>query len=107
MAKKRGAGDFTDRIFGGMEESEEDAQPAEGQAAEGRGSKGWRDPRDWRKVAEKYGKPTTYRLPEELGDAVRARAEAEGLGISELVEVLLRHGLSDLEAGRLDLPEGD
>ncbi len=64
----------------------------------------YRGPRDWQAVAGEHGKPFTYRLPPELGQAVKNKAKAEGVKLSAFVAWALGHVLDELEAGRLELP---
>jgi predicted DNA-binding protein len=55
--------------------------------------------------AKKYGRPTSFRLPDELTERIRAMAEAEGVGISKLVEFILTRFVKDYDAERISLPK--
>lgn len=56
--------------------------------------------RDEEEAAQRWGRPTTYRLPDELRDAIRELAESEQVPQNHLVEVALRRFLADVEEGR-------
>ena len=59
--------------------------------------------RDEEEYAQRYGRPTTYRLPDDVREAMRDLADREQVPISELAEVALRRFLADVEAGRFVL----
>lgn len=61
--------------------------------------------RDEEEYSRRYGRPTTYRLPDELTDHIRAIAEAEGVGLSELAEYALTRFVKDYDAGKVTLPK--
>jgi len=61
--------------------------------------------RDEKEYSERYGKPTTYRLPTELVDKVRTIADQEGVGLSELAEYVLTRFVQDHAAGKVELPK--
>jgi hypothetical protein len=65
-------------------------------------SKTERDEEDYN---ERYGKPTTYRLPTETSKAVKRIAQKEHVGISELVKYILKRFVSRYEAGEIELPK--
>jgi hypothetical protein len=47
----------------------------------------------------------TWRVSEELASRVKAAARREGVWDSDLVEFLLRNGLTRLESGQLKIPK--
>ncbi len=63
--------------------------------------------RDEQDYNERYGYPTTYRLPWELAEAIRDIADQEGVGISELAEWVLARFVRRYEAGELELPKAE
>lgn len=60
---------------------------------------------DAEREARLYGKPFTYRLPEELGNAFRQIALDEGVGISELARYVLAQFVRRYHADRVNLPK--
>jgi len=56
--------------------------------------------RDEEEYARRYGRPTTYRLPDEVRDAVKKLAEKERVSVSVLVEEALIRFLEDVRTGR-------
>jgi predicted DNA-binding ribbon-helix-helix protein len=63
--------------------------------------------RDEKEYAERYGHPTTYRLPKDLSEDVKRIADREHVGISELVEFILSRFVRRYEAGEIDLPKAE
>jgi len=63
--------------------------------------------RDEREYSERYGYPTTYRLPKDLADAIRDIAEREHVGISELARYILGRFVARYEAGETELPKAE
>lgn len=61
--------------------------------------------RDEAEYNRRYGKPTTYRLPEELRDRIKAVAAAENVGLSELAEFILARFVADYDAGKVQIPK--
>ncbi len=61
--------------------------------------------RDEEEYAKRYGRPTTYRLADELRDRFKEIAEAEGVGVSELAEWVLTRFVRQYEAGEIQLPK--
>jgi predicted DNA-binding ribbon-helix-helix protein len=61
--------------------------------------------RDEREYNRRYGKPTTYRLPSELSEAIKRIAQQEHVGISELVEYILDQFVKRYEDGDTILPK--
>ena len=61
--------------------------------------------RDEAEYNRRYGKPTTYRLPEELRDRIKAVAAAEGVGLSELAAFILARFVADYDAGKVQIPK--
>lgn len=56
---------------------------------------------------QKYGKPATYRLPEELIKEVKTIAKTERVKISDLVTFVLQSFVRDYERGEVDLPKSE
>ncbi len=52
-----------------------------------------------KRMARLYGRPTTYRLPEELREELRALADREQVPVNALVAEALRRFLDDVAAG--------
>jgi len=61
--------------------------------------------RDEQEYNERYGYPTTYRLPKSVADAIRDIANQENVGISELAEWILARFVRRYEAGEIELPK--
>ncbi len=55
----------------------------------------------------RYGKPATYRLPEELIEKLKKIADRERVGISELATFVFQSFVRDYEAGELSLPKSE
>lgn len=63
--------------------------------------------RDEQEYNERYGYPTTYRLPKDLADAIRDIADQEHVGISELAQWILARFVRRYEAGEIELPKAE
>ena len=61
--------------------------------------------RDEEEYAKRYGRPTSYRLPDDLRDRFKAIAESEGVGMSELAEFVLSRFVADYDAGKIQIPK--
>lgn len=61
--------------------------------------------RDEEEYAKRYGRTTSYRLPDDLRDRFKAIAEGEGVGMSELAEFVLSRFVADYDAGKIRLPK--
>ncbi len=61
--------------------------------------------RDEQDYAERYGYPTTYRLPKGVSETIKQIAKDEGVGISELVEYILSQFVQRYEDGEIELPK--
>jgi hypothetical protein len=56
---------------------------------------------------QRYGKPVTYRLPEELINALKDIVDKERVNVSELVTFALQSFVRDYEAGKVTLPKAE
>jgi len=66
-----------------------------------------REGRDEREYSRRYGKPTTYRLPSDLAQAIKRIAKAEHVGISELAGYILGRFVTSYDAGEIELPKAE
>jgi hypothetical protein len=56
---------------------------------------------------KRYGKPATYRLPEELIEALKQIAEEERVKIADLATFALQSFVRDYKAGKVTLPKSE
>jgi hypothetical protein len=56
---------------------------------------------------QRYGKPATYRLPEELIGALKEIAEGERVKIADLVTFALQSFVRDYKGGKVTLPKSE
>ena len=60
---------------------------------------------DAESAIKKYGKPATYRLPEDLIKQLKAIAKRERVGISDLATFALKNFVERYEADEIALPK--
>ncbi len=61
--------------------------------------------RDEELYSQRYGRPTTFRIPDEIRERFREIADQEGVGVSSLATFVITQFLAAYDAGEIALPK--